>query len=152
MRAHGSLQVLLTLLALMVPLRPAGAQVLGEYPDPQSLATYRPVTATSVCGPDGPEDYCAYTSDAAGSLAPNCILQVCDNTCPHASASPLPTQLASLGSFVGVTTEAGRPGSTGQALRFNSSFVEVDAAFVPALGDDGFSFAAWIRQEEGNEG
>ncbi len=152
MRTNRSSRILLGFLLAILPLRLVHAQVRGEYPDPHSLATYRPVTATSICGVDGPEDYCEYTTDAAASLAPNCIAQVCDNTCPHSAVSPPPVELATLGAFVGVTTEAGRPGSSGQALRFNSSFVEVDAAFVPPLSDDGFSFASWIRQQEGNEG
>ncbi len=140
------------MLLVTAPLQLANAQAVGEYPTISSVATYRPITASSVCGANGGEEYCEYTADAVASLAPNCLSQICDNTCPHSASSPNPVALATLGSFVGVTTEEGRPGSTGQALRFNSSFVEVSAAFVPPLSGDGFSFATWVNQDEGNEG
>ena len=144
----------LSLLALLqAELGTAQTPVPGEYPPIGIVATFRPVTATSVCGASGPEDYCSYTEDNEASLAPNCILATCDNTCPHSSTSPPPTLLATLGTFgPGVSTAEGRPGSSGTALSFNSSFVAVPAALVPPLGDSGFSFTAWIRQEEGNTG
>lgn len=126
---------------------------LGEYPSINSVATYRPVTASSVCGAAGAEDYCRYTIDSLASLAPNCIEDVCNNTCPHSSASPPFLSLPTLGTFgPGVNTAQGRPGSTASALLFNASFVEIPAANVPLLGPRGFSFTAWIRQNEGNTG
>ena len=127
--------------------------VVGEYPSIASVATYRPVTASSVCGANGAEAFCSYTTDAAASLEPNCMGDICNNTCPHSSSSPPPVSISTLGTFgPGVTTAEGRPGSPGGALRFNSSFVAISPSLVPLLGDRGFSFSAWIRQELGNEG
>ena len=149
----------LSLLLLLIELLyfgicPASAQIVqGEYPPISGVAAFKPVTASSVCGSDGAAGYCSYTIDDEASLAPNCIEAVCNNTCPHSSLSPPPVSLATLGTFgPGVTTTEGRPGSTADALRFESSFVDISASVVPLVGDRGFSFAAWIRQNEGNVG
>lgn len=146
--------LLLLIEVLYFVICPARAQIVqGEYPPISGVAAFRPVTASSVCGSGGAEGYCGYTIDDSASLAPNCIETVCNNTCPHASSSPPPVSLATLGTFgPGVTTTEGRPGSTADALRFESSFVSIPASAVPLVGDRGFSFAAWIRQDEGNAG
>ena len=130
------------------------AQVpLGEYPPISSVATFRPVTATSTCGEDGAENYCRFTSDSSASLAPNCIADVCNNTCPHSSQSPDPTPIATLGSLgSGVTPTQGRPGSSTSALEFLNSSITVSVARVPLIADAGFSFSAWINQNQGNVG
>lgn len=147
-------QLLLLLAALSGSVR--GQEILGEYPSISAqLSTFRPVESTSVCGEDGAENYCLYTTDSTASLPPNCVQLVCDDTCPFSSASPLPLDLASLsGSFgTGISATQGRPGTTSSALRFQDSSISILAANVPAISsDDGFSFAAWINQDEGNEG
>lgn len=131
-----------------------GAQLLlGEYPPISSVATYRPVTATSTCGEGGAESYCRFTADSTGSLAPNCITTVCNSTCPHSSSSPVPTAIATLGSLgSGVVATQGRPGSSTSALEFQNSSIVVSAARVPLIGDQGLSFAAWINRDQGNIG
>ena len=151
--SHLSLLLLLIEL-LFFGIRPARAQIVqGENPPISGVAAFRPVMASSVCGSNGAEGYCSYTTDSEASLAPNCIEAVCNNTCPHSSSSPPPVSLATLGTFgPGVTTTEGRPGSSAGALRFDSSFVNISANVVPIVGDRGFSFGAWIRQDEGNEG
>lgn len=129
------------------------AQPLGEYPPISSVATYRPVTASSTCGEGRAETYCRFTTDSAASLAPNCISDVCNNTCPHSSSSPDPTAIAALGSLgSGVVTTQGRPGSVTSALEFQNSSITVSVARVPLIGDLGLSFSAWINQNEGNRG
>ena len=147
-------QLLLLLVALSVgPAR--GQEVLGEYPSLSAqLSTFRPVESTSVCGEDGSEDYCLYTTDSTASLPPKCMRLQCDDTCPFNSTSPLPLDLASLaGSFgMGISATQGRPGTTSAALQFQDSSISVLAAIVPAISVNGFSFAAWINQDEGNEG
>ena len=130
------------------------AQVpLGEYPAISSVATFRPVTATSTCGESGAENYCRFTSDSTASLAPNCIADVCNGTCPHSSQSPDPTPIATLGSLgSGVSPTQGRPGSSTSALEFQNSSITVSVARVPQIAGGGFSFSAWINQNEGNTG
>ena len=128
--------------------------VLGEYPGISSLAAFRPVETSSVCGENGPEDYCLYTSNAGASLLPNCQRAQCDNTCPFSSRSPTPLGLAALsGNFgSGISGTQGRPGSSSQALRFQNSSISIPAARVPVISSNGFSFAVWINQDEGNQG
>ena len=129
------------------------AQLSGVYPPISSVATYRPVTATSTCGEGGAENYCRFTADSVASLAPNCIADVCNNTCPHSSASPDPVAIATLGSLgSGVTTIEGRPGSSTSALDFQNSSIVVSAARVPLIGGQGLSFSVWINQSPGNTG
>ena len=141
---------LLCALCLQLLLSSVLAQDTGEYPGVASVATYRPVTADSVCGASGAEQYCQFTSDAEASLLPNCMEATCNNTCPFSSSSPSPFRLAEVGvSGEGVTPAPGRKGNEGTALRFENSFIEVPAVFVPALTEYGFSFAAWINMEEG---
>lgn len=149
-----SVHLLLLLLAAGLHVEPCSCQVvLGEYPSPTSVATYRPVTASSVCGANGAENYCRYTTDAAASLAPQCISTVCNNTCPFSSSSPPPIQIATLGTFsAGVTTTNGRPGTATGALRFVNSSINVSETLLPIVDGRGFSFAAWINQDEGNTG
>ena len=127
--------------------------IVGEYPPISSVATYRPVTATSTCGEGGNDNYCRFTTDSTASLAPNCITDVCNRTCPHSASSPRPTAVATLGSLgSGVAATQGRPGSTTSALEFQNSSVVVSVARVPLIGDLGFSFAAWVNQNPGNVG
>ena len=141
---------LLCTLCLRLLLSSVLAQDTGEYPSVASVAAYRPVSADSVCGAGGSEQYCQFTSDAAASLLPNCIEATCNNTCPFSSPSPSPFRLAEVGvSGAGVTPAPGREGNGSTALRFESSFIDVPAERVPALTDYGFSFAAWINREEG---
>ena len=151
-----SVRLLVITVLLVISAVPVATQnpEIGEYPSIINVAPYRPVTSNSVCGVNGAEDFCMYTQDSAASLAPNCIAAVCNNTCPHSSTSPAPIRLAALADSFGdgVSTEAGRPGSTGEALRFNSSFVRVAGALVPPISDGGFSFGAWIKQDAGNSG
>lgn len=129
------------------------AQLVGEYPPISSVATYRPVTATSTCGEGVAENYCRYTANSVASLAPNCIADVCNNTCPHSSSSPDPIAIATLGSLgSGVSATQGRPGSSTSALQFQESSINVSVARVPLIGDQGFSFSAWINQNVGNVG
>ena len=151
------MRILLPLLSaflLMMAGRARGQTVLGENPAISALSTFRPADSTSVCGAEGPQDYCLFTANAGDSLAPNCVRLRCDNTCPFASASPHPVDLASLASSIGsgVSATQGRPGTTSSALRFQNSSITVPAASVPAFSDQGFSFALWINQDEGNEG
>ena len=128
-------------------------ELLGEYPPISSVATYRPVTATSTCGVNGAETYCRFTSDSAASLAPNCISDVCNNTCPHSSSSPAPTPIATLGSLgSGVVATQGRPESSTGALDFTNSSITVLAARVPLVGNQGLSFSVWINQNQDNIG
>lgn len=131
-----------------------GQTVPGEYPSINALSTFRPVDSSSVCGVGGPEDYCVYTVDSAASLLPQCMRVQCDNTCPFSSMSPMPLALASLSSSfnTGVSATQGRPGRNASALRFQNSSITVPGASVPVISSDGFSFATWINQDQGNEG
>lgn len=139
---------------LLLCLSPAQPLQTGEYPPVASVATYRPAIADSVCGADGPEQYCQFTTNTALSpslgLLPSCLEATCDNTCPHAAASPIPFRPAAEGvRGSGITLAQGRePGGARTALRFENSFVEVPASQVPELGTNGFSFAAWINIED----
>ena len=126
---------------------------VGEYPPIRSVASYRPVTSTSVCGVNNAEDFCRYTRDTVASLAPNCMRETCNNTCPFSSTSPSATRIAVLGTRgSGVSTTEGRPDSSTGALQFQNSFISVPGAQVPTVGDHGFSFVAWINQEADNVG
>lgn len=148
-------QMLLFLLSTTLTIRFSEEQtILGEYPGINSLATFRPVESTSICGENGTESYCDYTSNAVASLLPNCARLQCDSSCPFTSASPEPLDLATLfGSFgSGVSATQGRPGSSTSALRFQDSSISISAANVPLISANGFSFAAWFNQDEGNEG
>ncbi len=128
-------------------------QVLGENPPLASLAAFRPVESSSVCGENGAENYCVYTADSAASL-PSCTRVQCNNTCPFSSSSPIPLDLPSLSSSFssGISATEGRPGSSTQALRFQSSSLSIPAVSIPPISSNGFSFSAWINQDEGNEG
>ena len=151
-------RALLCAVFLHLCLSPAHAQQ-GEYPAVESVAAYRPVVADSVCGADGPEQYCQFTTDNVDSpslgLLPTCIEATCDNTCPHAAASPNPFRPAAEGMRgSGVTSAPGRdPEGTSTALRFENSFIEVPTEQVPQISANGFSFAAWInRDDDSNRG
>ena len=139
---------------LLTQLVGIGVAQLGEYPPIMSVATSKPVTASSVCGSGSVEPFCAYTSDSTASLAPNCIATNCSSTCPFSDTSPTPLDLFGVvDSFPpGVSTVAGRPGSAGDALEFQDSSLEVQASNLPLIGDLGFTFAAWINQNAGNNG
>ena len=128
--------------------------VTGEYPQISALSSFRPVESSSVCGEDGPQSYCVFTTDPGASLLPNCMRVTCDSTCPFGSTSPVPFDLASLSGSLGtgVSATQGRPGSESSALRFQNSSISIPAASVPVISSEGFSFAAWINQDEGNEG
>ena len=143
--------LLLAVFALEFLPSPAHSQQTGAYPSVASVATYRPVTADSVCGANGPEPYCQYTTDAEASfgLLPNCIEATCDNTCPHATESPDPFRPSTVGTLgSGVTPAQGREGGENTAFQFESSFIEVAAELVPPLTANGFSFAAWINRDQ----
>lgn len=134
-------------------LSPSHSQQTGAYPSVGSVATYRPVMADSVCGSDGPEQYCQYTTNTAVSsslgLLPSCLNLTCDNTCPHSDSSPeefRPSATGVLGT--GVSTVKGRDGTENAAFQFQSSSIEVNS--VPLLGEEGFTFAAWVNRESGN--
>ena len=132
----------------------SGQTVSGEYPTINALSAFRPVQSSSVCGQNGPEDYCTFTSNSQASLLPNCMQLQCDNTCPFGSTSPAGLDLASLaGSFgSGVSATQGRPGTTTAALRFQNSSISIAAANLPPLSSNGFSFTLWVKQDQGNEG
>ena len=149
-----AMYTLLLVLALEFLPSPAHSQQTGAYPSVASVATYRPVTADSVCGANGPEQYCQYTNDADAffGLLPTCIEATCDNTCPHATESPDPFRLAAVGTLgSGVTPARGRGGEN-TAFRFESSSIEVAAELVPALTANGFSFATWINSDPNTSG
>ena len=144
--------LMVTVLVLQSLLSPCHSQQTGAYPSVASVATYRPVTADSVCGSDGPEQYCRYTSDTVVSqslgLLPTCIEATCDDTCPHSASSPEGFQLAATGSLgSGVTPAQGRDSEEeNTAFLFQSSSIQVPASAVPQLGDQ-FTFAAWINRD-----
>ncbi len=131
-----------------------GQTLPGQYPSISALSAFRPVQSSSVCGENGTENYCVYTSDSDASLLPNCMQLQCNDTCPFSSASPAGLDLASLaGSFgSGVSATQGRPGSTSSALRFQNSSISIAAANLPPLTSSGLSFTMWINQDQGNEG
>lgn len=146
---------IVTTISLTLLNHPANGQTVpGEYPDISVLSTFRPVQSSSVCGENSPESYCIYTTDSEASLLPNCMQVQCDNTCPFGSTSPVPLDLASLSSSfdLGVSATQGRPGGESSALRFQNSSISVPAASVPPFSSNGFSIAAWINQDEGNNG
>ena len=123
-------------------------------PPINALGAFRPAQSTSVCGESGVEEYCIYTSDSAASLFPNCMTAQCDDTCPISSTSPSPFNLVSLAeSFSeGVSATQGRPGSETSAVLFQDGSISITTASVPLISDNGFSFAAWINQDEGDIG
>ena len=144
-----------TLFLLHLLLSPSHSQQTGAYPSVASVATYRPVAADSVCGSNGPEQYCRYTTDRVVSptlgLEPSCIEATCDNTCPHSFASPTAFRPAAAGTAgPGVTAAPGREGEEQTAFRFQSSSIEVPADAVPLLSENGFTFAAWINRGSGS--
>lgn len=149
-----ALRHLLLLLAVSLKSSVRGQTVQGEYPSISALSTFRPVESSSVCGEGGPENYCVYTTDSVASLLPNCMQLQCNNTCPFSSVSPIPLDLAAFsGSFgSGISATQGLPGSSSQALRFQNSSISIPAASVPTITGNGFSFASWINQDQGNEG
>lgn len=126
----------------------------GQYPSITALSAFRPVQSSSVCGQNGAENYCAFTTDSTASLLPNCNELECNSTCPFGSSSPAGLDLATLsGSFgSGVSATQGRPGSSTQALRFQNSSISIAAANLQPLSSNGFSFALWINQDPGNQG
>lgn len=141
-------RMLLAFVLLQCLPSPAHPQQTGAHPNVASIATYRPVTANSVCGANGPEQYCQFTTDTSVSpslgLLPSCAVATCDNTCPHSTTSPEAAAVGTLGS--GVTRVPGRAGGENTAFLFESSSIEVPADQVPALGENGFSFATWINR------
>lgn len=145
---------LLMLLAYLLASFVHDRGVEGVSPPISALGAFRPAQSTSVCGKNGVEDYCIYTSDAAASLLPNCITAQCNDTCPISSTSPSPFNLVSLaGSFgQGVSATQGRPGSETSAILFQDGSISIATASVPIASANGFSFAAWINQDEGNNG
>ena len=145
-------KLLAAVIFLQFLLSPSHSQQTGAYPSVASVATYRPVTADSLCGSNGPEQYCQYTTDTVVSqslgLLPSCIEATCDNTCPHSDSSPAGFRLAAAGTLgSGVTAALGRESGEQTAFRFQSSSVEVPASAMPLLSDNGFTFAAWINRE-----
>ena len=121
---------------------------------PETISVYKPVSATSSCGTQGAEPYCAYTSDPFASLSPNCLSAVCNSTCQHASSSPSPTDLASIGTLGGgITTPLGGsgPGDT-DVLEFTDSFISIPSSSEPRISSSGFTLAVWIKQDENNNG
>ena len=148
-----NLLLLTVVLACCFHLNEGQDQITGSYPAFTSVATFRPVTATSECGGEGIENICEFTTAAAESLDPNCIEAVCDGSCPFGSVSPVAIPLATLGTFGnGVSTVQGRPSSTTNALRFDNSSITVPSSRVSQLTDAGFSFAVWINQDPENTG
>ena len=158
MERHRTTLLLAFLFQLLLIMNPTHSQLLqtGEYPAVASVATYKPVTADSVCGADGPEQYCKYTTSTSVSpslgLLPTCIEATCDNTCPHSTSSPDPFRPAAVGTLgADVTRAQGREGEGDTAFQFESSSIEVAAGLVPTVGaTDGFSFAAWINRDSGS--
>lgn len=132
----------------------AGVAAISN-PPIQTVGAFRPVQSNSICGMNGLEDYCIYTTDEAASLSPNCMRDQCDNTCPFSSTPPSPLDLVSLaGSFSGgVTATQGMPGREGSAVSFQGGSISVVTAEVPLISStNGFSFTAWINQDNGNRG
>ncbi len=122
-------------------------------PSPSTVSLYKPVSATSTCGSAVTETYCRYTTDAAESLSPNCISQVCNNTCRHSSSSPSPIDLTSIGTQGGGVTQSliVGPGSS-NVLEFTDSFISIPSSSAPQIGSNGFTFATWMKQDNGNNG
>lgn len=125
----------------------------GEFPAPSTASQNKPVTATSTCGIDGPEAYCAYTINAADSLAPICMEETCDDTCPFSDTSPSPVNLENLGTLgSGVSLATDRLGDPNGALSFSNSAINISSSSVPQVADNGFTFAVWVKQAIGNSG
>ena len=125
----------------------------GEFPNPVTASLNKPVTATSTCGTDGAEIYCVYTEVAADSLAPVCMAETCNDTCPFYDTSPSPTELEKLGTLgSGVSQTTGRLGDPNSALSFNDSSINITSISLPQVANDGFTFAVWVKQTTGNNG
>ena len=124
----------------------------GEFPLIENLAPFKPLTSTSVCGSDRAESYCHFTSDSVASLAPNCILRVCNNTCPFGSSTPQPLDLISLGTFgTGVIMAPPGPGSQSSSVFINGSSISILSENIKLREPPEFSFAAWINLETTSE-
>lgn len=150
-------RMLLAFVLLQCLPSPAHPQQTGAYPSVASVATYRPVAANSVCGANGPEQYCQFTTDTSVSpslgLLPSCDEATCDNTCPHSATSPAAFHPAAVGTLgLGVTRVPGRSGGENTAFLFESSSIEVAADQVPVLSENGFSFATWINRSSSSRG
>ena len=140
--------VLLTAYLLLFILKDIAFAQRGEFPVITNLAPFKPVTSTSVCGSDQAESYCHFTSDAAASLAPNCISRVCNNTCPFGNSSPLPLDLISRGTFgTGVTIAPPGPGSQNSSVFINGSRISIPSERIVLQLEPEFSFAAWINPQ-----
>ncbi len=123
-------------------------------PPIQTVGSFRPVESSSTCGSSGLENYCIYTGDEGASLAPNCMRAQCNNTCPFSSTSPTPLDLVLLAGSLssGVSATQGMPGREDNAIDFRGGSISVGTAGVPLISSNGFSFAVWINQDEGNRG
>lgn len=120
----------------------------GEFPSTDNLASFKPVTSSSICGITRAESYCLFTSNSVASLLPNCIARVCNNTCPFGDQFPSPIDLVSQGMFgEGVETALDGPGSS---AFINSSSISIPFGDV-VLQDNGFSFAAWVNLQNARE-
>lgn len=124
----------------------------GQFPVPKSIALNKPIFATSTCGTNGAENFCGFSTDIAASLAPNCLNSTCNDTCHYSDRSPSPIDLTTFGDLgEGVTIEFGGPSvSNSSVLRFSNSYVNISS--ISLISANGFSFAAWIKQESGNTG
>lgn len=125
----------------------------GEFPAATPVGLYTSVSTTASCGTQAAEEFCVFTSDAAASLAPNCISSVCNNTCPQSDQSPAPINLESIGQLgpgVTVIASTGLPGASQTVIFFNESSISIEPALIPLVAiSGGFSFAAWIKQQDG---
>jgi len=123
----------------------------GEFPSTDNLASFKPVTSSSICGATQAESYCLFTTNSVASLLPNCIERICNNTCPFGDQFPSPIDLISLGTFgEGVETALDGPGSQNNAVFINSSSISIPFGDV-VLQDNGFSFGAWVNLQSTRE-
>ena len=126
--------------------------VSGEFPQPLAVSLHKPVSTTSTCGVE-PEQFCQYTTDAEDSLSPNCNSETCNNTCPFSSSSPTPvnlTEIGTKGDGVVSSSEFG-PGNT-VVMDFSNSFISIPSSSAPQVSNNGFTFGAWIKQDQDNDG
>ncbi|KAI6647890.1 Usherin-like [Oopsacas minuta] len=112
----------------------------------------RMVEATSTCGLTGSETYCRFLGPSqpdSVSLAPECNIDNCDNTCPHGNTSPTPIMIE-IGSILQTDTPA--PGQSGTSLMFSGeSDSFISHSNIPVIDDNtGFSFSSWFRVDSGN--
>lgn len=134
----------------------AKCQSGGQFPPLVSIALNKPVSASSTCGVHMAEQYCEYNTDPSQSLAPNCISATCNDTCIYSSGSPIPTTLTQYGtqgsgvSIRGVI--ASDPGTDSDVFQFVNSFISIPSSNVSQFGQNGFTFATWIKQDSGNTG